>query len=373
VQGEKGDVGPQGTTGVQGEKGDVGPQGATGVQGDIGPQGATGEKGEQGDVGPQGATGEKGEQGDVGPQGATGEKGEKGDVGPQGATGVQGEKGDVGPQGTTGVQGEKGDVGPQGATGVQGDIGPQGATGSFSPLGINYGNYLFWNTTIAPPQWDIGDTNINLGAHAGQINQQTNAVAIGYSAGQNNQGTSSIAIGYLAGQTNQAANTIVINATGKGVTGSSGNATYIAPIRKMTQTTAVGYDNTTSEITYYNMTGAGTITPLALTGTTQTLTAAFGNFFQGTSLMPNVTLTGNNIATTGFAFSQAISQGTYTLILPFSGTANSITINAVNTGSYRCNFTNISVTLSGANTRYIILSATFESASGIYFISGSAF
>ena len=122
-----------------------------------------------------------------------------------------------------------------------------------------------------------------------------------------------------------------------------------------------------------SVTGAGSITPLALTGTTQTLTAAFGNFFQGTSLMPNVTLTGNNIATTGFAFSQAISQGTYTLILPFSGTANSITINAVNTGSYRCNFTNISVTLSGANTRYILLSVTYESGSGIYFISGSVF
>jgi hypothetical protein len=89
--------------------------------------------------------------------------------------------------------------------------------------------------------------------------------------------------------------------------------------------------------------------------------------------MSTIVLTGSNIATTAFNFSQAISQGTYTLILPFSGTANSITINAVNTGSYRCNFTTISVTLSVDNTRYIILSATFESASGIYFISGSIF
>jgi len=119
--------------------------------------------------------------------------------------------------------------------------------------------------------------------------------------------------------------------------------------------------------------GTGSITPLALTGTTQTLTAAFGNFFQGTSVMPNVILTGSNIATTAFSFSQAISQGTYTLILPFSGTANSITINAVNMGNYRCNFTTINLTLSSGNTRYIILSVTFESSSGIYFISGSAF
>jgi hypothetical protein len=119
--------------------------------------------------------------------------------------------------------------------------------------------------------------------------------------------------------------------------------------------------------------GTGSITPLFTSGTTQTLTAAFGNFFQGTSVMPNVILTGSNIATTAFAFSGAISQGTYTLILPFSGTANSITINAVNTGSYRCNFSSISVTLSGTNTRYIILSVTYEGVSGIYFISGSIF
>jgi hypothetical protein len=193
---------------VQGERGEVGPQGATGVQGVTGPQGATGV------------------------QGVTG---------PQGATGVQGERGEVGPQGATGVQGERGEVGPQGISGAQ------------------------------------------------------------------------------------------------------------------------------------DITGAGSINQLSATGTTQTLTAAFGNFFQGTSVMPNVTLTGNNIATTSFSFSQAISQGTYTLILPFSGTANSITINAVNTGSYRCNFTNISVTLSEANTRYILLSVTYESGSGIYFISGSVF
>ena len=121
------------------------------------------------------------------------------------------------------------------------------------------------------------------------------------------------------------------------------------------------------------MTGAGTVTTLSATGTTQTLTVAFGNFYQGTSVMSTLTLTGSNIATTIFAFTQGIAQGTYTIILPFTGTANNITINAVNTTIYRCNFTSISVTLSGANTRYIILTVTYESASGIYFISGSAF
>ena len=158
----------------------------------------------------------------------------------------------------------------------------------------------------------------------------------------------------------------------QGVTGAVGPQGVTGAVGPQGVTGATGPQGVTGP-QGISVTGAGSITPLALTGTTQTLTAAFGNFFQGTSVMPNVTLTGNNIATTSFSFSQAISQGTYTLILPFSGTANSITINAVNTGSYRCNFTNISVTLSGANTRYILLSVTYESGSGIYFISGSVF
>jgi len=121
------------------------------------------------------------------------------------------------------------------------------------------------------------------------------------------------------------------------------------------------------------MTGPGTVTTLAASGTSQTLTANFGSFYQGTSVMPTLTLTSNNIATTIFAFTGGIDQGTYTIILPFTGTANTITINAVNSGNFRCNFTTIAVTLSGANTRRIILSVVYDSSSSIYFISGSTF
>ena len=163
----------------------------------------------------------------------------------------------------------------------------------------------------------------------------------------------------------------VTGATGvQGVTGPQGVTGATGP---QGVTGAVGATGPQGISGAQDVTGAGSINQLSATGTTQTLTAAFGNFFQGTSVMPNVTLTGSNIATTAFSFSGAVSQGTYTLILPFSGTANSITINAVNTGSFRCNFTNIGVTLSGANTRYILLSVTYEGGSGIYFISGSVF
>jgi hypothetical protein len=227
-----------------------------------------------------------------------------------GTGGGSGVTGTMGPQGVTGAIGPQGVTGAVGPQGVTGAVGPQGVTGAVGPQGV---------TGAVGPQGVTGAVGPQ--GVTGAVGPQGVTGAIGP------QGV-----------------TGVTGATGpQGISGAQ------------------------------DVIGTGSITPLALTGTTQTLTAAFGNFFQGTSVMSNVTLTGSNIATTAFSFSQAISQGTYTLILPFSGTANSITINAVNTGSYRCNFTNISVTLSGANTRYILLSVTYESGSGIYFISGSVF
>jgi hypothetical protein len=216
---------------------------------------------------------------------------------------------------------------------------------------------------------------VALGYQAGQFSQGESAIAIGYQAGQNTQGFSSIAIGTNAGQTSQHNNTIILNARGllSPLNSDASNSFYVAPIRTATQTTTLGYNTTTSEITYYNMTGPGTVTTLAASGTSQTLTANFGSFYQGTSVMPTLTLTSNNIATTIFAFTGGIDQGTYTIILPFTGTANTITINAVNSGNFRCNFTTIAVTLSGANTRRIILSVVYDSSSSIYFISGSTF
>ena len=89
----------------QGEVGETGPTGATGVQGEVGPTGPTGPQGEVGPTGPQG------EAGETGPTGATGVQGE---VGPTGPTGPQGE---VGPTGPTGPQGEVGPTGPQGLDG----------------------------------------------------------------------------------------------------------------------------------------------------------------------------------------------------------------------------------------------------------------
>ena len=91
---------------------------------------------------------------------------------------------------------------------------------------------------------------IAIGYNAGQYSQQLNSIAIGYNTSITNQGTNSIAIGYLAGS-NQSNNSIIINASGNVVTGNNANATYIAPIRNITQTYTLGYDITTNEISYF--------------------------------------------------------------------------------------------------------------------------
>jgi len=47
--------------------------------------------------------------------------------------------------------------------------------------GSNWGDYLFWNSNTS--KWAVGDTNITLGAGAGQTNQGLDSVAIGKYAG----------------------------------------------------------------------------------------------------------------------------------------------------------------------------------------------
>lgn len=98
-------------------------------------QGDTGEQGPQGDTGVcecdtglQGDTGVPGPQGDSGAHGDTGAQGQHGDTGIQGDSGVDGDQGDTGLQGDTGV----GDTGI-GDTGLQGDTGVA-ASGDYEDL-----------------------------------------------------------------------------------------------------------------------------------------------------------------------------------------------------------------------------------------------
>ena len=165
----------------------------------------------------------------------------------------------IGPTGPTGASGIS-IVGPTGASGIS----ITGPTGSFTPLGTNYGNYVFWNSNTS--KWSVGDSTISLGSNAGSIGQSINAISIGNQAGTNNQGTNSIsignqagtnnqgynsiAIGNQAGNTNQNQNSIILNASGNALN-SSTTGLFINPIRQdTTQTNLLNYNTTTSEITY---------------------------------------------------------------------------------------------------------------------------
>ena len=138
-----------------------------------------------------------------------------------------------------------------------------GSGGSSLPSGTNYGDYLFWNgaTYVSSGEVTLNGA-VPLGPGAGQSGQDSFAVAIGAYAGNQTQGAHSIAIGYFAGYgtTNpQAPNTIILNASGVELDGVANqtNSLYIDPIRNATQTTILGYDPTTKEVTYYTGGGGG--------------------------------------------------------------------------------------------------------------------
>ena len=168
-----------------------------------------------------------------------------GGTGPPGATGA----GDTGPTGPIGPTGDQGD---QGVTGPTGPIGPP-QDFDINPIAIGHlaGNSAQASYTVA------------VGYQAGLTNQQLKAVAIGLNAGQTNQGSNCVAIGTDAGYTGQAANTIVLNATSVPVNGSSfSSAFYVAPVRvDNSQTLALAYNTSTSEIVTSNAIAAGTTLP----------------------------------------------------------------------------------------------------------------
>lgn len=129
------------------------------------------------------------------------------------------QEGPMGPTGPTGSGGgggggTTGDTGPTGMTGATGNTGPTGA----SALDITancYSEYLFWDPSGAPAQWEVGGgvtdlSRVHIGCEAGELNQSQWGVAIGSRAGQQRQGTLSIAIGRNAGTQDQSNNSIAI-------------------------------------------------------------------------------------------------------------------------------------------------------------------
>ena len=95
-----------------------------------------------------------------------------------------------------------------------------------------------------------GNNSIAIGFWAGKTNQGNECIAMGYGAGRITQGTKSIAIGYKAGYDTQVANSIILNASGNTLNATE-SGFYAAPIRNFTQTTVLGYNTASNEITYY--------------------------------------------------------------------------------------------------------------------------
>ena len=65
-----------------------------------------------------------------------------------------------------------GATGSSGATGATGEMGATGATGI---SGTSYGDFLYWNSDTN--SFNVGSNQIVIGASAGKINQNPNAVA----------------------------------------------------------------------------------------------------------------------------------------------------------------------------------------------------
>jgi hypothetical protein len=209
--GYTGSTGYTGTTGPTGPKGTSGDASMTGATGPTGPTGDRGARGPQGNPGVASMTGATGPTGDVG-TGPTGPTGYTGTTGPTGQVGT-GPTGPTGPTGRTGPTGAVG-TGPTGPRGANGDAAMTGATGppGFSnvPNGTCYSSYLFWDNTPAPGTWALGENEVHLGCGAGEISQNTYAVALGYNAGNNSQGEKSNAIGYFAGYNSQGNSSVAI-------------------------------------------------------------------------------------------------------------------------------------------------------------------
>ena len=96
-------------------------------------------------------------KGDTGPAGPKGDTGATGEQGPKGDTGATGATGPAGPQGE---KGDKGDTGATGATGPAGPAGPQGEKGDKGDTGATGAQGPQGIQGVQGPQGPKGDTGV---------------------------------------------------------------------------------------------------------------------------------------------------------------------------------------------------------------------
>jgi len=185
-----------------------------------------------------------------------------------------------------------------------------GSNANFTCVGNNAGNT------------NCGQSAVCLGWNAGFNNCGQNTVLLGAYAGQNVTGLRSIAIGYFAGGAiSLGASSIVIDAGGSGAIGGTTSACYINPIRNATQTTTLGYDTTTKEVTYYTPSTNSSTSTITATSTNATFYPTFVSATSGNlGINVDTTLTYNPSTDT-------LTTGTENLSgnLNFTGSGNRIT------------------------------------------------
>jgi hypothetical protein len=173
---------------------------------------------------------------------------------------------------------------------------------SILPTGTNYGDYIYWDGTGT---YLVGNTNIKLGANAGQNNQGTGSIAIGVNAGSSSQGEYSVAIGYNAGDSLQPANSIILNANSTSLNATT-EGLFVNPVRNVYNSDILVYNNSTSEISYTNVTTLLQTGPRGPTGAGGAGGALgyYGSFFD-TTIQTNVVGGNTGIAMTYNTTSEA--------------------------------------------------------------------
>jgi len=192
--------------------------------------------------------------------------------------------------------------------------------------------------------------SVHIGQLAGYSDYGQYCVGVGQNAGGVSQGNGAVAIGAFAGRTNQSTNTIIINATGADLNSAVSTATYIAPLRILT-------DGTTSPQIYNKVAQYNTLSKeLSYSGTTIFNVVVAGPP-SGTTPVAYFLPTGMPIQIFGVSFTCTVVRnavGDYTLTFPAASFPNfSVGETTITTGVqaslYVASYL-VSAQVTGANT-----------------------
>lgn len=197
-------------------------------------------------------------------------------------------------------------------------------------------------------QTSQGQNAVAVGVNAGEGTvagggQGTNSVAIGVFAGRGETsglGASSIAIGNSAGRQSQVANSICLNASGVALNPAVAGL-HIDPVRNVTQTTVLGYNTTSKEITYYTPSTSITASTISNTGNitidpSNTLIIAGDLDMSGnnSTISTSITTAPSSARHLGYTVNQSTAGWTTALTANTQTNITSVSFTSVDYGTY---------------------------------------